>query len=205
MKFDNVIQFSIVVLAGGKSERMGTLKQLLPWGGATMLQHVINNAIKANPIEIIVVLGYKAQEIARTIKQKKVKIVINPDFERGMSSSLKCAVSIVSSQSRAIMFILGDQPLVSIETIKLLLYKHCCSELGITVPVYGGVRGRPVILDKKYKDELLNLTGDVGARQVIDNHPDDVLEVEVRSDEVLVDIDTIEDYERNLDQSIQNR
>lgn len=190
------MKFSIVILAGGRSKRMGTMKQLLPWGNKTILQQVVDTASGVNPTEIIVVLGHNADEISKVLQGKPVKIVVNNEFSKGMSSSLKTALRHISPESDTYVFMLGDQPLVTVNMLQLLLAHHAASNLGITVPVYHNVKGRPVIIDSKYREELMTLKGEIGAKQVIDNHPDDVQEVPVDSEEVIVDIDTQEEYKK---------
>jgi molybdenum cofactor cytidylyltransferase len=188
--------FSVIILAGGRSTRMGTMKQLLPWGKRTILQHVIDTASAVNPAEIIVVLGHNASEISGVLKDEPVKIAVNKEFSNGMSSSLKTALRHVSPESDTYVFMLGDQPLVTAHLLQLLLQHHSASTLGITVPVYRNEKGRPVVMDSKYREELMTLEGEIGAKQVIDAHPDDVQEIPVNSAEVIVDIDTKEEYRK---------
>ena len=188
---------SAIILAGGESRRMGMVKQLLSWGESTMLQQVIANARESSLDEIIVVLGYKAQDIVRKIACDSIRIAVNLHYGRGMSSSLKCGLAHVSESSEAFMIMLGDQPLIESDLINLLLTEHFMAKRGITIPVYKGIRGHPVIFDKKYRGELSGLTGDQGGKQIIEIHSDDILDVEVSSEGILVDIDTISDY-RNV-------
>jgi molybdenum cofactor cytidylyltransferase len=175
---------------------MGTMKQLLPWGNRTILQHVVDTASAVNPAEIIVVLGYNASEISGVLKDEPVKIVVNKEFSKGMSSSLMAALRHISPESDTYVFMLGDQPLVTVDMLQLLLQHHSASKLGITVPVYRNEKGRPVVMDSKYREELMTLEGEIGAKQVIDAHPDDVQEIPVDSEEVIVDIDTREEYKK---------
>ena len=186
---------SAIVLAAGESKRMGQPKQLLPFGGGTILGQVIENLLQSQAEEITVVLGYEAEKIIPQIAREHVKIVVNPDFEQGMSSSIKCGLSQSSEAADGVMIVLGDQPLIERETIDLLVERHRQSERGIVLPVYKGVRGHPVIFKVKYKDELMRLSGDVGAKQIIVQHPSDVLEVKVDCAGVAVSIDTESDYQ----------
>jgi molybdenum cofactor cytidylyltransferase len=188
--------FSIIILAGGRSKRMGTTKQLLPWGNKTILQNVVDTASAVNPAEIIVVLGHNAAEISEVLRDEPVKIVVNEEFSKGMSSSLKAALHHISPDSDTYVFMLGDQPLVTADLLQVLLQHHSASRFGITVPVYRNEKGRPVVMDSKYREELMTLEGEIGAKQVIDAHPDDVQEIPVDSEEVIVDIDTQEEYRR---------
>lgn len=185
---------SAIVLAAGESKRMGKVKQLLPFAQSTVLEQVINNLLESKLDEIIVVLGYQAQKIARKIGSNHVKIVINPNFKQGMSSSIKCGLSQIDKRAEAIMIMLGDQPLIGKEIVDTLIEMFLKSNQGIIVPVYEGRRGHPIIFDVKYKSELLSLKDDIGGRKVIETHLQDILEVEVNSPGVIIDIDNKADY-----------
>ncbi len=186
---------SAIILAAGESKRMGQPKQLLPFRGSTLLGQIMENLLQSQAAEIIVVLGYQAEKIIPQIAREPVKIVVNPDFDQGMSSSIKCGLSHISEAADGVMIVLGDQPLIEKETIDLLIKKHRQSERGIILPVYKGIRGHPVIFKMKYKDELLRLTGDIGGKQIVERHPSDVLEVEVDYESVVISIDAESDYQ----------
>lgn len=186
---------SAILLAAGESKRMGQPKQLLPFRGSTILGQIMENLLPSQAAEIIVVLGSQAEKIMPQISREPVKIVVNPDFEQGMSSSIKCGLSRISAAADGVMIVLGDQPLIEKETIDLLIEKHRQSERGIILPVYKGLRGHPVIFTMKYKDELMRLTGDIGGKQIVERHPSDVLEVEVDCESVVISIDAESDYQ----------
>jgi molybdenum cofactor cytidylyltransferase len=186
---------SAIILAAGESKRMGQPKQLLPFGGSTVLGQIVETLLPSQAAEIIVVLGYQAEKVIPQIAREPVKIVVNPDFRQGMSSSIKCGLSHISEAADGVMIVLGDQPLIEKETIDLLIENHCQSKRGIILPVHKGIRGHPVIFKiVKYKDELMRLTGDIGGKQIIERHPSDVLEVEVDSESVVRSIDVESDY-----------
>jgi molybdenum cofactor cytidylyltransferase len=184
---------SAILLAAGESRRMGEPKQLLAWGGTTLLGQAIDILLGSEVVEVIVVLGYKAKEMAQEIAGRPVKVVINPRYELGMSSSLICGLNSVDERAEGVMVALGDQPSISSETITRLI-KVFSSKQGIVAPVYKGIRGHPLIFATKYREELLALRGDVGGRQIIETHPEDIWEVEVESPGVISDIDDQEDY-----------
>lgn len=186
---------SAIILAAGESKRMGQPKQLLPFRGSTLLGQIMENLLQSQAAEIIVVLGYQAEKIIPQIAREPVKIVVNSDFDQGMSSSIKCGLSHISEAADGVMIVLGDQPLIEKETIDLLIKKYRQSERGIILPVYKGIRGHPVIFKMKYKDELLRLTGDIGGKQIVERHPSDVLEVEVDYESVVISIDAESDYQ----------
>jgi molybdenum cofactor cytidylyltransferase len=183
-----------ILLAAGKSQRMGKLKQLMPFGKSTILEQAIDNLLNSAVDETIVVLGHKAEEITKTIATKPVKIIVNPNYEEGMSASIIAGLILADPRAQAIMLALGDQPLVDSQTINRLITEFYHHDKGIAVPTYKGKRGHPVIFAIKYKPELLKLKGDIGAREIIKNHPDDVLEIAVDAEGVITDIDTGDDY-----------
>ena len=189
---------SAIILAAGESKRMGKPKQLLPLGKSTLLEQAIDNLLNSSVDETIVVLGHKAEEITEKIANKPVKVVINPDYQQGMSTSIVAGLIMVDPRSQAVMLALGDQPLVTSRTINQLIEAFNKNRKGIAVPTYRGRRGHPIIFDIKYKVELFKLKGDIGGREIIQNHPKDVFMVAVDSESVISDIDTQEDYKANL-------
>jgi molybdenum cofactor cytidylyltransferase len=189
---------SAIILAAGESKRMGKPKQLMPLGKSTLLEQAIDNLLNSSVDETIVVLGHKAEEITKKIANKPVKVVINPDYQQGMSTSIVAGLIMVDPRSQAVMLALGDQPLVTSRTINQLIEAFNKNRKGIAVPTYRGRRGHPIIFDIKYKVELFKLKGDIGGREIIQNHPKDVFMVAVDSESVISDIDTQEDYKANL-------
>jgi molybdenum cofactor cytidylyltransferase len=192
------IKITGLVLAAGESRRMGVTKQLLPFGHNTILGQVIRNALESNLDEIVVVLGYQAQEIGQNISDAPVKVVVNPEFREGLSSSIKKGLSNITETS-AVMILLGDQPLVGKEIINRLLAELGRGDRGIIVPVYDNIRGHPVIFTPLYRDELLALQGDVGGKEIVRDHAEDVTEVNIDSEAVICDIDDRDDYQTQLE------
>ena len=186
---------SAILLAAGRSKRMGKTKQLMPFGQSTVLAEAINNLLVSGVSEVILVLGFKAEEVMVTIASKPIKIVINPYYRRGMSTSVIAGLNHIDTEAQAVMLALGDQPLISGQTINRLIQEFYRHDKGIAIPVYCGRRGHPIIFAIKYKEELLKLKGDLGGRQIIKSHPDDILEVPVASESVLIDFDTNDDYQ----------
>jgi molybdenum cofactor cytidylyltransferase len=185
---------SAILLAAGESRRMGKLKQLMPLGQSTIIERAIDNLTASAVDEVIVVLGHKAEEIKEAISTRSVKIAFNPSYGEGMSTSIIAGLKLVDPRAQAVMLALGDQPSVDSQTINRLIDEFHKSDKGIALPTYKGRRGHPVIFAASYKAELLKLKGDIGAREIIKHHPQDVLEVAVDSAGVISDIDTEEDY-----------
>ena len=185
---------SAVVLAAGESKRMPEPKLLLRFGDSTILERSIDNLLSSKVSELTVVLGHKAGQMKKCIGRRPVTLIVNPAYYKGMSTSLVAGLGLVSDESSGIMIALADQPLVDSETINLLIEAFTTSDKGIVIPVYQGRRGNPVIFANRYKDELLKVEGDKGGREVIKQHPDDVLEVNVNCEGVCIDIDTEDAY-----------
>jgi len=185
---------SAIVLAAGAAKRMARPKQLLPLDNSTVLERAVDSILDSRIDEVIVVVGYLANEMADLLANKPVKIVENPNYHRGMSTSIVSGLSLVSESSKAVMIALADQPYIDSLIVNKLIEAHATSNKGITLPVYKYRLGHHVIFDIKYKDELRALKGDVGGRQIINKHLEDVLEVAVNNDSILVDIDTTNMY-----------
>jgi len=183
-----------VVLAAGHSKRFGKQKLLLPIGKTTVIENIVDSICRSKVDQVIVVTGYKADYLKMLLKGRKIKLIFNKDHATGMSSSIVCGVKSISGKNNAIVFFLADQPLVSTELINRLLSSYAVSNKGILYPVYNNIKGHPVIFSIKYKNDLMKLRGDKGARGIIKNNPTDIAKIMVDTDEILKDIDTPEDY-----------
>jgi len=186
---------SAILLAAGESKRMGKPKQLMPFGQNTVVEQVIDNLLSSVVNEVIVVVGYRAEEVIKSIVGKPVKIAINPNYQQGMSTSIIAGLNLVDSRAQAVMLALGDQPLISSQTINRLIAEFYNHDKGIATPAYQGGRGHPIIFAIKYKEKLLELKGDIGGRQIVKDHLNDILEVAVNAGGIITDIDTISDYQ----------
>lgn len=191
---------SAILLAAGEGKRMGRPKLLMPFGRYTVLEQTIDNLLSSNVDEVVVVLGARAGEIKHVIADRPVKVMINPDYHRGMSTSLIAGLKQVDGKAQKVMVALADQPLIDGETYNRLIEASLGCDKGIVVPTYQTKRGNPVIFSIKYKSELLGLEGDVGGREILKKHPDDIFEVAVDSESVNIDINTLDDYYSHLEQ-----
>ncbi len=191
---------SAILLAAGESKRMGKLKQLMPLGTKTILEQTIDNLLDSRVSEVIVVVGYKAEALVEKVATRPVKIAVNPAYHQGMSTSIVTGLKLVNDKARAVMLALADQPFTDSQTINRLIDEFDSHNRGIAIPVYQGRRGHPVIFAVKYKGELLRLKGDIGGREIIEQHPDDVLEVAVNCEGICIDIDTVDSYHLSFGQ-----
>lgn len=181
---------SAILLAAGRSSRMGKLKQLMPLGDSTILEQTLDNLLGSKAAEVIVVLGHKAEEITKRLSGRPVKLVVNPLYRKGMGTSIAAGLKFVDSQAEAVMLVLGDQPYVDSPTIDRLIDAFSSSKKGLIIPTHKGQRGHPLIFARNYKAQLSKLTGDIGGREIIRENPKDILEVSVDGEGILIDIDT---------------
>jgi len=200
---NSVVMISAIVLAAGESKRMGRPKQLLAWQGKTLLRHVLESLMKSDADEIILVLGHEAEAIRKGLTEFQIKIVINPDYKQGMASSLRQGLLAMNPTSEAFLVLLADQPGIGPEIMNRMIrdFQRADPKRGIVRPVYQGLRGHPVLIGVQYLQEALQLQGDVGARQILMNHPEDIIEIEVDQDVVLKDIDTPEEYQKYINRA----
>ncbi len=189
-----------VILAAGESIRFGKPKQLLKLNDKYLLEWVLDAAIGSRLEKTLLVLGHKQQEILAAlgvkVQQPAVEVVINPDYQHGQSTSLLAGLSKIRDEFPSIMFLLGDQPMLDSETIDRLLEHFWSSDKDIGVPVFEGRRGNPVIFSQKFYDHISEITGDIGARDIIRNHTEHVLKVEISNPLCFMDIDTQSDYDQ---------
>jgi molybdenum cofactor cytidylyltransferase len=187
---------SAIVLAAGLSSRMRRNKLLLTFKNKPLIVHAVDTLLESEIDEIIVVLGHEAEKLREHLAGKPVKLVFNPDYRSGQSTSVRMGVSAVS-HAAAILVYLADQPLLEPGDINHLVQTFArAKEIGksIVVPFYQGQRGNPVILDLSYREAILEVVGDIGCKHVIKRYPDQVLIVEMPTDHVVCDVDTLEEF-----------
>ncbi len=189
-------RISAILLGAGESKRMGANKLTLPWGKETVLNRCLETLLKSSVQEVVVVLSPRTSRSVRFLKCPKMKVVLNPDFKRGMSTSIQKGLEVIHPKSEGILIALGDQPFLKSKTVNALINAYVRGEGRIIVPSYKGQKGHPVLFDSVYRRELLKLRGDVGGRSVIERHAEEVKEVRTRSESVVKDLDIWEDYER---------
>ena len=188
-----------LILAAGQGKRLGAVKPLMAADHAVLLDRVVKQYRKAKLDELIVVLGHDARQIVQRIPLNGIKIIINSEHRVGLSSSIQRGLAHVSSRFDAVMIGSGGMPLVTSKTIDTLIAEYNKSKKGIVVPVHDGKHGHPIIVDMKYLETMLELRGDAGPKAMLDTHANDVHEVSVDTDEVLIEIDTREIWEKFRD------
>ncbi|MBA4391963.1 MAG: hypothetical protein C0407_00255 [Desulfobacca sp.] len=189
-----------ILLLAGCSSRMGSPKPLLSFGNQSLISLILSQILMSDLTRIIVVLGYQAKTVKKEILTlsipSNVRFLINPEFKKGLSTSITTALSHIDPETSGIMFLLGDQPLMTKEVINKLIKVFRSASAPIVVPLYGKRPGNPVIFRTSLIPELQKLTGDIGGRELIKKYRDQVQTVSIRPQRIGWDVDTWEDYQK---------
>ena len=185
-----------VVLAAGRSQRMGQSKVLLPWDDYTVIEAVLARLIMARLDEIVVVTGHQAQAVERILADWPVRLVRNPHYARGeMLSSVQVGLRAMPETVAAALIVMGDQPMLDARALRSVLGAYAEGRGTIVVPTYRGQRGTPVLFARRFWPELLAHAAG-RPRDIVQHHPESVAEAEVPNDSILRDLDTPEQYRR---------
>lgn len=186
------MNIAAIVLAAGKSSRMGFNKLLADVGGKPLVVRTIENIVASKVSTIIVVTGHAAQEIELALAHANVKIVHNAGYASGLASSVKVGVGSARGFDGALIC-LGDMPLVSADIIDRMIAAFDPSQgRQLVVPVRHGEIGNPVLWGARFFPELKNLEGDRGARGLIELHRAELTEIMVADESASLDADTPE-------------
>jgi len=177
---------------------MGRDKLLLPWGKRTILEHCRQVLLRSKIKEVIVVLNPQNTVLTNGLGEKRIKVVLNPDYKKGMSGSIRRGIRALNPKSDGILIALGDMPSLKSRTIDAILRAFREEKGNIILPSFRGRQGHPVLFHRKYKGELLKLKGDTGGKSIIMKHPEDVFVVPIKSEGVIRDIDTWVEYKKEL-------
>jgi molybdenum cofactor cytidylyltransferase len=185
----------LIILAAGGSSRLGFPKQTLLYKGKTLLELAIAAGLKSKCKPVSVVLGANFNTVESSIKQFDIGIIRNTDWAEGMASSIRMGISHLQETDGvdSAVIMLCDQPFVTGAVIDNLLYKQQETGKKIIACSYNDIIGVPVLFNRSLFSELLSLQGPDGAKEVLNNHPDDVATIPFEKGSI--DIDTFNDYE----------
>jgi molybdenum cofactor cytidylyltransferase len=182
-----------LILAAGCSSRMGDENKLMmPFQGKPMLKHVVNASLNSNMTQTFVVVGHQSSEIKNLVQSDDIQCVENEQWETGMASSIVAGISQLK-QFDGFLILLGDMPLVTPELINEIIFHGSADK--IVIPIKDGLHGNPVFFGSKFRDELLTLYGDSGAKKVIQDNLLSMIKIEIQSNTIFKDYDTKESLE----------
>lgn len=183
-----------VILAAGLSRRLGRPKQMLRLGSKTIIEHVTENVLQTEVGEVIAVLGAYCQKIEQILNPYPVKCIYNPRFKDGIGTSVAAGAAAAAPLAKGILFVVGDQPLLSPDYMNQLLKYFIEKKPLILKPE----NGMPAIFAGELRQELMALTGDIGGRQLVKEYRDKVVTAPGIPAHQSLDIDTEKDYQKVL-------
>ena len=192
------VNLVVIIPAAGRSQRMGSLKPLLPFGHETMIERVVRVGREAGINEIVVVLGCGAERIIPLLEDHGIAWLLNPDFDDGMYTSVQIGVRSLDAEAHGFLVLPGDMPMVSSTTLRLLRDGFPPGQGRIVHPTYQGRRGHPPLIDSAYRRAILGDHPPDGLRELLARYPDAALEVDCDDPGILMDVDTPEAYQRCL-------
>lgn len=188
----------VVILAAGGSTRLGSPKQLLAYRGRSLLRHAAETALATGCSPVVVVLGCGAERLKEELAGLDVVTVENPEWEKGMGSSIRCGVGRVAPMADGALLMLCDQPLIRTEMLGSLVqaFREGRPSCQAVAAVYEGTRGVPAVFGRELLTELRVLPDEAGAKGLLRRAGAEI--VEVLMPEAVTDVDTREEYERLL-------
>ena len=183
-----------IVLAAGRSTRMGdTNKLLADIGGVPMVRRVVEAALASKARPVLVVVGHEAADVVAALAGLDVTLVLNRDYATGLASSLKTGIAAGPGDCDGAFMLLGDMPRITAAHLDRLIAAFAAeSPAPIVVPTHQGQRGNPVLWPATLFRELLQLEGDAGAKRLIAAHADRAREIDLGTDAIFADVDTPE-------------
>lgn len=188
-----------IVLAAGLSSRMGQPKPLLKWGGQTVIETIVRRLLPLRFADVVVVTGHQADQVKAVLKDLEVRTVYNKNYASGeMLSSLQVGLKALDPSIAACLVFLSDQPQINPRLINDVLIAYAEGRGTIVAPSFNHRRGHPILIDRRYWRELLELPNGRAPRDVINAYPSETAYVLTHDENILTDMDTPEQYQAAL-------
>jgi len=185
--------FAVVILAAGRSSRLGSPKQLLTFEGETLVERAARRALESGATEVVVVTGAEADEVSGKLAGLPVRCVFNPLWQEGMGGSIGCGVEAIGADVECVVIALCDQPKITGEHLSRLARRHFESGAPVVASSYDGVVGAPCAFGKSMFAVLGSLAGDIGARELIRRSPNPAEAIAFEGGRL--DVDTRDEYD----------
>lgn len=201
MGWSIMVKCTAVLLAAGKSTRMGSLKALLPWEGTTLLQYQLTQLERSKVDQLVVVIGYQSNKLLPYVEETSAHIVWNQNYEKGKTESIKEGVLAVESDADCFIITSVDQPVNHI-LLDALIHQFGQTKANIIIPVYNERRGHPILLSTKLRDEIMQLNEEThGLKAILQKRNDEISELIVEDHSVLFNFNNEKDYEDGISKS----
>ncbi|SRR6266702_1662525 len=181
---------SVIILAAGYSSRMGQFKPLLSIGPCTALETVIHLFVSARVRDVCVVLGHRASELRPLVKSAGAHCVLNPNFDRGMFSSIQAGVAALPPDTEAAFIMPADIPLVDLSTVNKLISQFAATKEDVIYPVFQNRRGHPTLISRTLFTEVLQAAPDSKLSTLLASHEVNSCNVSVHDEAIHLDMDT---------------
>lgn len=188
---------SIIILAAGAARRMNQAKMLLPFGETTILETIIEKVKEINPEHLCIVTGHYHNQMVAKIQDDQIRFMYNEQWEEGMSGSIKKGLAYLVGENpelELVLIMVADQPFITSSLLLEMIALQSTTKKGIVAASYAGVAGTPVLFQSKHFSNLEKLTGDKGARSILQQYQDDLMTIDFPLGEI--DIDTEEDFHK---------
>jgi molybdenum cofactor cytidylyltransferase len=190
-------KIAAIVLAAGSSQRMGAKNKLhLPIDGVPLLRRSLKILLASNIDEVVVVLGHDHESTGALIDDLPLQLVYNETHSSGQMTSVHCGLASLQDSYDGVIIALGDQPALTVADINYLIDAyHNRSSGEVVVPTFTGERGNPIIISEQCRADILAGTRNLGCRKFIENNPELVCRVEMPNPDVVIELDTPQEYE----------
>ena len=195
-----------IVLAAGLSTRMGRTKPLLPWGNNRVIEQIVSVLHDCPIQEIVVITGHEHEVVSRYLAGWPVRVTFNPEYASGeMLSSLQVGLKAASAQAEAALIVLGDQPALERSVVEALIEAYQSGHSAIVAPSFNMRRGHPLLIGRRYWEEIGALGAGQTLRDFLRGVGDVIHHVTLITPSVLQDMDTPDDYRREVEKYVRDR